>query len=256
MKLYQSDTKGGKMKNIFKRIAIALVAVFCAFAFVGCGDEFANAQEVTKEEAREFAQAADVESLADGYKMTMKMNGSYSEGGVSVSMNWNIDISVLADNLGNITGIAGNVDMGRDMNVRVYLKDNYFYIDGNYSGTKVKTKSAFTESMLSTYNLDDTLSTIETYGDMIFDMLSDESQAFADATVTVKMLGDTETGNADFKIEAKQESHTAVAIVRFKENKLNAMSVETNYGRMSAKVAVESIREISYPGAAYFNSFN
>lgn len=85
------------MKKLFKRLAVLLVAVFSVFAFTGCGDEFANAQEISKADALSFAQDANVESIADGFKITMKMNGSYSTSGMKISMNYNIELSVLSD---------------------------------------------------------------------------------------------------------------------------------------------------------------
>lgn len=145
--------------------------------------------------------------------------------------------------------------MGKEMNMKIYLKDGYFYVDGSYDGATLKSKTAFNENLLDTYNLADSLDSVQTYGAMIFDMLSEESTMFEGATVTVKVVGDTEAGNAKFKIEAKQDEHTATAIAEFKESKLTSLKFESNEQGVSAVVNIESITSINYPGEGYFNSF-
>ena len=45
------------MKRFFKSLALVLIAIVGMFAFTGCGDEFANAQEISKEDALAFVLA-------------------------------------------------------------------------------------------------------------------------------------------------------------------------------------------------------
>jgi len=243
------------MKKILTKITAVLIAIFGIFVFAGCGDEFANAQQITKAEALHYAETYEesYEQLAQGYKMTAteKFDG----------MDASIEMQLLTDQSFNVTGLAltmrGNIN-NEALNAKVYVKNSKLYIDAKIGKNTVKVKTDYSSSALATRAVwaQTALSMLEDMGDMVFDMLAETSTQYPTADITVKMLGTMESGNVKFQIKANEIvdnfTNTSTVVVEYKNNKLQTMKIDAIAKNASLNFYAERITSISYPNLAYF----
>jgi len=243
------------MKKILTRVAAVLVAVFGIFVFTACGDEFANAKEITKAEALAYAQANEEseEELAQGYKMTMyrKIDGVESSMELQYVAGENDQIEQMA------VSIKGQF-MEQYINAKVYVKNNYLYVDAKIGENSTKTKIAYTADNFTQNAAFSSIALMQlpTMGETIFNLLEENSEE--DGTVVVvKMLGDKESGNVKFQIKAtkdmQNDRYESTAVVEYKANKLERMKVDATGEGTTVNFSAEKITSVSFPNLSYFN---
>lgn len=228
------------MKKFLTRSFLFVLAFFSLFCLVGCGDEFANAEEVQANEISTYINQEEVdfgEDLESGFrmKMTLKMKG----------MSMNCDVGILLDEAGeDIEGMAAVIKIsaaGVSGTMKAYVKDGMLYTSATGEDNQVV---EFTGST-GIEDLADALNELQNALDEIKDYLA--SNAIELENVVFKKLVGENEGDVKYQIKDSTETATSTIVFSFENNKLVELEMSAKAEGVSTTISFARTDELNFP---------
>ena len=228
------------MKKFLTSSFLVVFAFFSMFCLVGCGDEFANAEEVTQEEVATYINQEGVdfgEGLSKGFVMKMKTK--------SKRANLDCEIGILLDEQGeDIESLSAFIGVGSGMfrvEIKAYVKDGMLYTSMTGEGKQVVEFTGQTgiDSIIDAISEVDKM--LEQVRDYVISNDIDLSK------VGFKKLVGEEEGDIKFQIKDKQENAESTFVIAFENNVLQELKVNAESKEGKVEISFARTTQLKLP---------